>query len=69
MRQSLGPHTLLSEPHQTHHVWLTKFDANQRHQIIQEDLDARTGVFRVMAGVLACGIILVLISLFAIFSN
>lgn len=60
---NLGPHSFASPPHEPHHAWLTHFSPQQRHQLIQEDLDVRTNIAMVLATCMLFGMTISVICL------
>ena len=66
---SLRPHTFRSSAeHARHPEWLKRFSSRERHELIGEDREARAHVFTIMAGVLATGVTLAVIALWAVFA-
>lgn len=62
----LGPHSFISEePHSRHHAWLKSFDPEQRRQMIDEDVHARSEIAGVLAGVMIAGIAIAVVVLLA----
>ena len=65
--QSLGPHTYMSKQvHSRHHQWLTRFTPGERHQLIEEDCQARRHVFGIVLGAILAGLVTLLITLLMI---
>jgi hypothetical protein len=58
----LGPHSFLSDqPHGHHDAWLKAFTAKERHDLIAEDIRARTQAATVMACAMGSGIVMAVI--------
>jgi len=56
---SLRPHTFHSSAeHSRHPAWRNNFSPRERHQLIDEDHDARMHVFKIIAGILMTGLVL-----------
>ncbi|HTN76469.1 MAG TPA: hypothetical protein VL096_14520 [Pirellulaceae bacterium] len=61
--KNLGPHTFASPPHESHHAWLSRFTPEERHQLIAEDTEARTGITAVLAGAMLFGMVSLIVTL------
>ena len=62
---NLGPHSVMSpeEPHPSHSVWLKSFSAQERHELIAEDQEARSRTFAILISALLFGLCLLLLTL------
>ena len=61
---NLGPHTYMSpQPHGSNHEWLKRFSPRERHQMIQEDVDARKMTIGIITGVILFGLSMLIVVL------
>ena len=61
---NLGPHTFMSpQPHGSNHEWLKRFSPRERHQMIQEDIDARKMTVGIITAVILFGLSMLIVVL------
>lgn len=60
----LGPHTFpLARSHEHGHRWVRLFRRSERHALVEEDRRARHTVLAVLAGAMAAGLVLIVLTL------
>jgi hypothetical protein len=63
----LGPHTFVSQDHHHRgHEWLSHFNRDERHRLVQEDFDARNHVAAVLFTCMGAGLLLMVSTLIAV---
>lgn len=63
----LGPRTFVAQDHHHRgHEWLSNFSRSERHRLVQEDYDARNWVATVLFSCMGAGLVLMLMTLFAV---
>ena len=62
-RNSLGPHTFMSPPHERHPEWFKCFTPRERHALIKEDEEARRMSIGIITGAILFGLAMLIVVL------
>jgi hypothetical protein len=66
-RTHLGPCTFVAQDsHRAGRHWVSHFQRDERHRLLEEDRSARTTVLAVLASVMLLGLVLLTVTLIAL---